>query len=176
MSTEDRERALSDLVESYTALLTSGRAPSVEAFVRDYVQHADALRSVLPVLRQMHDVQQQVEAETEPPRTSERVPGRVGPYRILEQIGRGGMGRVFLATEEGVGPVALKLVHDHLVGDASFVKRFLREADIGRGIDHPNVVRTLDAGGSGHDGDSFRFHCLSVGKLLVSRTPTRISS
>ena len=64
---------------------------------------------------------------------------RLGPYRILEELGRGGMGRVYLAAVSGKAPglepgarVALKVIHPHLLETPGFFKRFLREAEIGR--------------------------------------------
>jgi predicted ATPase len=71
--------------------------------------------------------------------------GELGPYRIEREIGSGGMGVVYLADSPD-GPIALKVVHPHLVDSAGFLDRFLREARIGRQVVHPNVVRTLDSG------------------------------
>ena len=56
------------------------------------------------------------------------------------------MGTVFEAQDHRGRRVALKLVHPHLIGKDGFRERFLREAEIGRRIAHPNVVQTLDAG------------------------------
>jgi tetratricopeptide (TPR) repeat protein/predicted Ser/Thr protein kinase len=76
----------------------------------------------------------------------------LGPYRIQRELGNGGMGSVYLAvvTEEAPGTkvgdqVALKVVHPHLLEQRGFFKRFLREAEIGKSIEHENVVRTFDA-------------------------------
>ncbi|MHC4861716.1 MAG: serine/threonine-protein kinase, partial [Planctomycetota bacterium] len=68
---------------------------------------------------------------------------RLGPYRLIEKLGVGAMGTVFLAEEEG-DPVAIKLIHPHLVEREGFFKRFQREAEAGQRVDHPNVVRTLE--------------------------------
>ncbi|MBL8341325.1 MAG: serine/threonine protein kinase [Rubrivivax sp.] len=74
---------------------------------------------------------------------------RVGPYRLLREIGRGGMGRVWLATaaERGrhVVPVALKLPLPALHRSA-LMRRFERERDILAGLEHPHIARLLDAG------------------------------
>ena len=147
---DDQAEALESLVDAYTELLEAGRAPSVDAFARAHPEHEDALRTVLPALRRMHAVRSDVEAQRDEEPVD--VPGQIGPYRVEHLIGRGGMGRVFLARDPEDGPVALKLVHPHLVGDDGFLRRFLREAQIGQDVVHPNVVRTLAAGG-GRDAD-----------------------
>lgn len=69
---------------------------------------------------------------------------RLGPYRLLERLGTGAMGSVYRA-EGDEGLVALKLIHSHLLDRAGFFKRFQREAESGRRVNHENVVRTFDS-------------------------------
>ncbi|MHC4862113.1 MAG: serine/threonine-protein kinase, partial [Planctomycetota bacterium] len=66
----------------------------------------------------------------------------MGSYRLVERLGTGGMGTVYLA-EDGADRVALKVLHPHLLQRRGFFERFLREADAGARVDHENVVRTL---------------------------------
>jgi serine/threonine-protein kinase len=71
----------------------------------------------------------------------------VGPYLLLERLGAGGMGQVFKARHTRLGKlVALKLIHPHYLGDRAAAKRFLREMQSLSRLDHPNIVRALDAG------------------------------
>jgi tetratricopeptide (TPR) repeat protein len=69
-----------------------------------------------------------------------------GPYRVLAELGSGGMGTVYRAETEAGDTVALKVIHAHLVGKSSFKERFGREVEIGRRVRHDNVVATLGAG------------------------------
>ena len=70
---------------------------------------------------------------------------RVGRYRILGWIGRGGMGEVYEAEDPELGRrVALKLVHT--LGSAEHERRLLREANLMAQLAHPNVVAVHDAG------------------------------
>jgi serine/threonine-protein kinase len=87
-----------------------------------------------------------IPAET--PDAAEAIPETIGPYRILRQIGRGGMGRVFLAEQQGDGfrrRVALKVV-DRPGLDAETVRRFRDEVRILAALEHPGVARFLDGG------------------------------
>ncbi|NNF56682.1 MAG: serine/threonine protein kinase [Rhodothermaceae bacterium] len=77
---------------------------------------------------------------------------QIGPYCLLRELGRGGMGTVFLAERtDGVHnqPVALKLVNVGLA--PTFVARFRAERQILGSLNHPGIARLLD-GGEAEDG------------------------
>lgn len=72
---------------------------------------------------------------------------QVGPYRILQHIGSGGMGQVWLAERADgryAGQVAIKLLRSF--GDPHIAKRFEREGQLLARLQHPNIARLLDAG------------------------------
>ncbi len=70
-----------------------------------------------------------------------------GGYRVESQIGRGGMGVVYRATDLSLErPVALKLIAPDLAEDVSFRERFLREPRLAASLDHPNVIPIYEAG------------------------------
>lgn len=67
---------------------------------------------------------------------------RIGHYRIVEELGRGGMGTVYRAHEESLNrSVAIKVLGEHLAHDPEYVKRFLREARSAAALSHPNIVQ-----------------------------------
>ena len=68
----------------------------------------------------------------------------VGSYKLLDRIGQGAMGRVYLAAKPGGCPVAIKVLDSHLMTDDTSMRRFVREATSAAALDHPNVVRILD--------------------------------
>jgi serine/threonine protein kinase len=74
-------------------------------------------------------------------------PDRVGPYKLLQLIGSGGFGEVWLAErrEPMVQRVALKIIKAGM-DDASFIARFEQERQALAVIDHPHVARVLDGG------------------------------
>jgi len=81
------------------------------------------------------------------------LPLRIGPYRVLHEIGRGGMGAVYLAIRDDdtyKKEVAIKIIGAGVVTEAA-IKRFRHERQILANLDHPNIARLLD-GGSTHDG------------------------
>lgn len=69
--------------------------------------------------------------------------GKVGPYNLLERLGRGGMGEVYLASSRRGDRVALKVLHD-IVDDSSRI-RLEREVRALRRVESPYVARVLDA-------------------------------
>lgn len=66
---------------------------------------------------------------------------RIGHYRIVEEMGRGGMGVVYKGYEESLSRfVAIKVLGEQLTRDPQFVKRFQREAQAAARISHPHIV------------------------------------
>lgn len=77
---------------------------------------------------------------------------RLGPYRVLDSIGQGGMGQVFKAEHIWMGRiVAIKVLPREKCTDDA-LERFSREIRTQARLDHPNLVRALDAG---HDGNVY---------------------
>ncbi|WP_228563973.1 serine/threonine-protein kinase [Catenulispora rubra] len=72
-------------------------------------------------------------------------PRRIGPYRIFAQLGRGGMGRVFLAGAPDGRLVALKLVHVQHVEEPGFRERFRREVAASRRVSGAYTAPVVDA-------------------------------
>jgi serine/threonine-protein kinase len=70
----------------------------------------------------------------------------IAGYVVRKAVGEGGTAQVYLAEHPERGRVALKLLRPRLATDAVAVKRFLREAEFGARVVHPNVVRTFDFG------------------------------
>src|SRR2546428_1618004 len=70
----------------------------------------------------------------------------IGPYRVVREIGRGGMGAVYLASREGFHQqVALKIIKRGMDTDA-IVRRFVQERDVLASLNHPNIARLFDGG------------------------------
>ena len=74
-------------------------------------------------------------------------------YTVRGKVGEGGTSTVFRADHPQHGTVALKVLREKLQHDKTAVARFLREAQFGARVEHPNIIRTLDYGQS--DGDRY---------------------
>ncbi|WP_431912894.1 serine/threonine-protein kinase [Nonomuraea jabiensis] len=72
-------------------------------------------------------------------------PRRIGPYRLIGQLGSGGMGRVFLGRSRGGRAVAVKVVHAELAGDAEFRRRFAAEVEAARRVGGFYTAEVVDA-------------------------------
>ncbi|WP_052889734.1 serine/threonine-protein kinase [Thermogemmatispora carboxidivorans] len=71
----------------------------------------------------------------------------LGGYLLEEEIGRGSMGMVYRGKQFALGrDVAIKILPHALAKDTSYVARFIREARIIAGLNHPNIVQIYDAG------------------------------
>jgi serine/threonine-protein kinase len=92
----------------------------------------------------------------------------VGPYRIIEQLGSGGMATVFKAYHAALDRyVALKVLHPAFKEDPSFLARFQREARIVAQLDHPNIVPVYDF--SAHHGQPYLVMRYIDGETLKAR-------
>src|ERR1041385_9242752 len=91
----------------------------------------------------------EVRTESAPPpsSTSRFAPGTLlaERYRIVAQLGKGGMGEVYRADDVKLGhPVALKFLPREFASDRSRLERLIAEVRIGRQVSHPNVCRLYD--------------------------------
>ncbi|MCA9622127.1 MAG: serine/threonine protein kinase, partial [Myxococcales bacterium] len=159
-----------DLPEALDALFTRAFAPDPEDRFADAVAFVDAFVAALsargdapapslataafanePTVRRKAEV---ADARTDPASPAARELHRLGRYRLLAEIGQGGMADVFVALREdeelGVRKLlVVKRLRAHLAADDDFVRMILDEARLAARLNHPQVVQTLEAGKSG---------------------------
>jgi serine/threonine-protein kinase len=86
----------------------------------------------------------EVTRSTEDPLIGRTLPGG---YVVLELVGVGGMGRVYRGEQQALGrTVAVKVIHQHLLGDEGTAARFITEARAASRLNHPNSVGVIDFG------------------------------
>jgi serine/threonine protein kinase/tetratricopeptide (TPR) repeat protein len=83
----------------------------------------------------------------QPPGESEGAGGRIGPYKLLQKLGEGGMGVVYMAEQDEPvrRRVALKIIKAGMASD-QVIARFEQERQALAMMDHPNIAKVLDAG------------------------------
>ena len=77
---------------------------------------------------------------------SSKVPAQIGPYRVIEEVGVGGLGRVFRGIDQRSGKsVAIKMLHDKYINNKKFLGIFHRELLIMSSLHHKHIVSYLDS-------------------------------
>ncbi len=143
-------RSLRDLYDQAVELPAEQRERFVAALEAAGSSHCAQLRRLLaaadPSAESPLDGDPWARIEEEGP---EPAPERIGPYRILSELGRGGMGRVYLAFSLGADferQVALKVVAPGGSGVGEIERRFRDERRILARLEHPGIARLYDAG------------------------------
>jgi serine/threonine protein kinase/Flp pilus assembly protein TadD len=142
--------ALADLVEELTARLQAGEPIDPAAVLRDHPDHADQLARLLPALELLADLSRTGGGSApfggwgaDPPPLG----GTLGDFRILGEVGRGGMGVVYEAEQIALRRrVALKVLPFAATLDARQLQRFKNEAQAAAQLHHPNIVPVYGVG------------------------------
>ncbi|HET6328422.1 MAG TPA: protein kinase [Planctomycetaceae bacterium] len=125
-----------------------GEGPSVEAYAVEHPELAPQIRDLFPTIAAL----EKVRAGQEQPDDRRAVPSapkleRLGDFRIVREIGRGGMGIVYEAMQESLGRrVAVKVLARHSRLDDTHRRRFHREARTAGRLHHTNIVPILGVG------------------------------
>src|SRR5688572_19382055 len=118
--------------------LSRGDAPTVEEYAAAQPDLAELLRGVLPLVVAAHTPRVDSAAtgiESQAP------PERLGEFRIVREVGRGGMGIVYEAVQEPLGRrVALKVLPAAVQLHPAYSERFRREAQAAARLHHTNIV------------------------------------
>ncbi|MCC9606209.1 serine/threonine-protein kinase [Blastopirellula sp. JC732] len=138
------------LGEEFVQRLRSGEKPSINEYVAANPDHAEEIRSLFGTLMALEDLKSHHDEDrwqTPSGETSEEIPETIGDFRVLEMIGRGGMGVVYEAEQESLGrTVAIKVLIDHFSDSPQAVRRFRREAQAAARLQHPNIVAVFGVG------------------------------
>jgi serine/threonine-protein kinase len=137
------------LADDFLRRQRGGERPTLEDYCRRHPDLADEIREVFPVLIRMEDLRSDELDDSTGGGDVAAVArlSRLGDYRILREVGRGGMGVVYEAEQESLGRrVALKVLPDAALSDAQQVHRFQREARAAARLHHTNIVPVFGVG------------------------------
>src|SRR5262249_39100809 len=97
---------------------------------------------------------------------------QIARYRILQKLGAGGMGEVYLAEDVSLGrKAAIKILPERFTQDADRVRRFTQEARAASGLNHPNIITIYEIGK--HEGLHFIATEFIEGETLRQRMNAR---
>jgi serine/threonine protein kinase len=134
-------------VEEYLALLEAGRRPGREEFLARYPELAPALAECLDGLDFVRSAAPHLSRPAATPADEIGPATPLGDFRILREVGRGGMGVVYEAEQLSLGRrVALKVLPFAATMDPRQLQRFHNEARAAASLDHPHVVHVHAVG------------------------------
>ncbi|HEY2157896.1 MAG TPA: serine/threonine-protein kinase, partial [Isosphaeraceae bacterium] len=152
----DYER-FDELAEEFAERYRRGERPSLEEYVDRLPEMADEIREMFPALIEVEQVEGDVRDDALQQQPAVPRLGQIGDYRILREVGRGGMGVVYEAEQISLGRrVALKILPRQVSGDRLVQERFRREARAAARLHHTNIVPVYEVG---QDGD-VRFYAM----------------
>ena len=141
------------VAESFLARYRAGERPSIDEYATRHPELADQIRRLMPALVMIEQDLSLDPARAGPPRRPAEASGesrRLGDYRILREVGRGGMGVVYEAEQVSLGRrVALKVLPRQVAGDGLALARFRREAKAAARLHHTNIVPVFEVGRDG---------------------------
>lgn len=137
------------LAEEFLDRHRRGERPTIGEYADAHPEWSDRIRSLFPTLMMIEGLK----SETQVPEGSgtetrdSEMPSHLGDFRIQREIGRGGMGVVYLAEQHSLGRmVALKVLAPELMTSPRTVERFRREAQAAAGLHHTNIVPVFGTG------------------------------
>ncbi len=145
---------LDEAIDEFLTLRQSGENLTISEFCTRHTDLQTELRELLPTLVMLEDSKpESAESEAPPPEL-------MGDFSLEAELGRGGMGVVYRATQQSLGrTVALKILSGRWATDEVAMKRFRREAQAAANLHHTNIVPVYEVG-------EFDSHCYYAMQLI----------
>jgi eukaryotic-like serine/threonine-protein kinase len=139
---------LTKLADEFAARYRAGERPSLQEYLDRYPGLADEIRELFPAMVEMELVNEDHDQAAEQAATPAAPTVRqLGDFRILREVGKGGMGIVYEAEQVSLGRhVALKVLPRTLLLDDKAKRRFEREAKAAAKLHHTNIVPVFGVG------------------------------
>lgn len=136
------------LADEYVARLRRGEEPPIEEYAGRDPALAEKVRDLFPTIAEVERLKRRKDTSARGIAPDDGPPlERLGDFRIVREIGRGGMGVVYEAEQESLGRrVAIKVLPRSLLPDAKHAQRFEREARTVARLHHTNIVPVFGVG------------------------------
>jgi WD40 repeat protein/serine/threonine protein kinase len=139
---------LTRLADEFAARYRAGERPALQEYIDRYPELAHEMRELFPAMVEMEQVKEDhldaTEQAAAPPAPALQ---QLGDFRIIREVGKGGMGIVYEAEQVSLGRhVALKVLPKNMLLDARAKRRFEREAKSAARLHHTNIVPVFGVG------------------------------
>lgn len=149
---------LEQIVDLFLAQIRSGYKPEISEYVKRYPDLAKEIEEVFPAIAALEEGKHLGQSDGKVS-LRERTPTQLGDFKIVREIGRGGMGIVYEAIQESLNRrVALKLLPRHSLLGEKQLKRFRREAELTASLHHTNIVPVFGVG----ENDGFYYYVMQL--------------
>lgn len=143
----DEDELFEMVAADFTRRCRSRERPNVEEYVRRYPQIAELLRTLLPTIAAVEGAKSHSGHTGGGRAVIRKMPERLGDFRLLREIGSGGMGVVYEARQESLERnVAVKVLPPQVLNDERSLKRFEQEARLAAQLHHTNIVPVFGVG------------------------------
>ena len=155
---DDSRDPLDLLAEQFLLRVRKGEPVTPESFAGEHPEHGPQLLDLLPTLLLLEQAKRERESTASSGRRLS-IPQlqQLGDFRIVREVGRGGMGVVFEAVQESLGRrVALKVLPQASLLTGHQLERFRREAQTAARLHHTHIVPVFDSG----EADGFHYYAM----------------
>ncbi len=172
---------LEKIVEEYIARLRSGELPEISEYTGQYPELQNEIKELFPAIAALEGGKDAAHSDGKVS-LGGKTPQQLGDFKIIREIGRGGMGVVYEAIQESLNRrVALKLLPRHSLLEEKHLKRFRREAELTASLHHTNIVPVFGVG----ENNGFHYYVMQLiegigldeltQKLVVTAANTSLS-
>jgi serine/threonine protein kinase len=149
VATDDDRDPVDVAADEFADRYRNGEYPSVTEYVQRFPDQAEELKELLPAVAMMEQLKQKEESRIDSIERQSVISGlqQLGDFRIIREIGHGGMGVVYEAEQESLGRhVALKVLSPATFDSPKSIRRFRREAETVARLHHTNIVPVFGVG------------------------------
>ncbi|MFT4555694.1 MAG: serine/threonine protein kinase [Planctomycetaceae bacterium] len=161
---EPVEDRLDELAAEFVERYRKGESPTIADYAKQHPDLATEICDLFPTIAQMEGLKIQIEQDQQPASKRGMIAGHVplsqlGDFRIIREVGRGGMGVVYEAEQMSLGRrVAIKALPLLSTSQPELVKRFQREARTAARLHHTNIVPVFGVG----EAEGFHYYVMQL--------------